>query len=70
MIHIRVNQGPAERIARFVLGLMLLFPGWEEWLPLGVALLLWGLGIVALFTALTGWCPVYSLLGRDRHASH
>jgi len=70
MIHIQVNQGPAERIARLVVGLLLLFPGWAEWLPIGVALLLWAIGVVALYTAMTGWCPLYALLDRDRHASH
>jgi hypothetical protein len=53
-----VNIHPIERVVRGAVGLVLLglvFVGPRT---------LWGLvGAVPLFTALTGWCPPYSLLG-------
>ncbi|MEW6757978.1 MAG: DUF2892 domain-containing protein [Acidobacteriota bacterium] len=53
-----VNIHPIERVVRGVVGVVLLgliFVGPKT---------LWGLvGAVPLFTALSGWCPPYSLLG-------
>ncbi|MEW5764610.1 MAG: YgaP family membrane protein [Acidobacteriota bacterium] len=53
-----VNIHPIERAVRGVVGVVLLgliFVGPKT---------LWGLvGAVPLFTALSGWCPPYSLLG-------
>ena len=52
------NIGDVERVVRVVAGLGLLslvFVGPQT---------LWGLvGIVPIFTGLSGWCPPYSLLG-------
>jgi hypothetical protein len=47
------NVGSVDRIFRIVLGLALI--GWglyaQNW---------WGaIGVIPLFTALAGWCPVY-----------
>lgn len=53
-----VNEGTADRAIRAVVGITLLalvFVGPKT--P-------WGwLGLVPLATALTGWCPAYTLLG-------
>ncbi|HCT40889.1 MAG TPA: DUF2892 domain-containing protein [Moraxellaceae bacterium] len=52
------NIGDVERVVRVVAGLGLLslvFVGPQT---------MWGLvGIVPIFTGLSGWCPPYSLLG-------
>lgn len=52
------NVGNAERVVRVLAGLgilSLVFVGPQT---------LWGLlGIVPVFTGLTGWCPPYSILG-------
>jgi hypothetical protein len=56
-----VNEGKTERIIRVVVGLFLLvglpimLAGMAKW---------WGLiGLLPLVTGLTGYCPVWSLLG-------
>jgi hypothetical protein len=52
------NEGGMDRIARIVLGLVLIglaasgTVGWWGWL-----------GIVPLATGAIGWCPLYSILG-------
>lgn len=52
------NVGDIERVVRVVAGLAILslvFVGPQS---------LWGLvGLVPVFTGLTGWCPPYQLLG-------
>jgi len=52
------NVGTADRIARIILGLVLLSLAF-----VGPATP-WGyIGIVPLATALIGWCPAYSIFG-------
>ncbi len=55
-----VNMGTIDRVLRSVVGVVLLalvFVGPQT---------LWGLlGIVPLATAVSGWCPAYSLLGMN-----
>lgn len=54
----KTNVGTADRIARIVLGLVLLSLAF-----VGPATP-WGyIGIVPLVTALIGWCPAYTLFG-------
>ncbi|MEN9398690.1 MAG: hypothetical protein RLZ81_3220 [Pseudomonadota bacterium] len=54
----KLNVGGVDRIARIVIGLVLLglaatgSVGWWGWL-----------GIVPLATGAIGWCPPYALLG-------
>lgn len=51
------NVGNIERMARIALGAGLCIWGY-------VASNWWGaIGVIPLFTGLTGWCPPYSLLG-------
>jgi hypothetical protein len=59
---IQVNEAGWDRIARIVLGIVLLALGWG-----GVVAGFWGtalqwLGFVPLLTGLLGWCPLYALL--------
>jgi len=55
---IKVNIHPIERVVRGVAGVAVL--SLVAWGPKS----LWGLlGLLPLATALTGWCPPYSLLG-------
>lgn len=53
----KVNVGSADRIARLVLGVVIIVLGFvfNSWL--GV------IGIVPIITGLLNYCPVYSLLG-------
>jgi Protein of unknown function (DUF2892) len=54
------NVGSADKIVRIVLGLGLL----SLLFLLDAPMKYFGLiGIVPLFTALMGWCPLYTLLG-------
>ena len=57
------REGRLDRIARIVVGVVLLVAyAWGVLAPpLGYLLLL--LGIIGLFTGLTGSCALYSLLG-------
>jgi len=55
------NLGGAERVVRFILGGMILglygaLPAPEKYLTL--------IGLIPVGTALTGYCPLYALLGR------
>jgi hypothetical protein len=55
---IKVNIHPIERVVRGIVGLAVL--SLVAWGPKS----LWGLlGLLPLATALTGWCPPYTLLG-------
>jgi hypothetical protein len=58
-----VNMGLVDRVARVVVGLLLI--AWA--IPIGFAATGWNwigwIGVVPLLTAATGWCPAYTLLG-------
>lgn len=70
MIHMPLNQRPAERVTRVVVGMVLLFPGWQPWVGTAAAIVLWMLALLALFTGLTGWCPLYAVLGIGSRRPH
>jgi hypothetical protein len=58
------NEGSVDRVARVLLGSLLLslfFFGPHTWLGL--------LGIVPLFTGVVGFCPLYRVLGVSTLAS-
>ena len=63
-----INVGSFDRIFRIIVGLVLLamtpLIGGMIGLPLGAPLgnIAW-IGVVPLFTALVGWCPLYSIIG-------
>ena len=53
-----LNVGGIDRIARIVLGLVLIGLTFTD--PIGV----WGwLGVVPLATGAIGWCPPYAIFG-------
>lgn len=57
-----VNEAGWERVARVVLGVVLLIVGFG--VMGGTAGVIVGIvGFVPLLTGLSGWCPLYSLLG-------
>ncbi|PLX42801.1 MAG: DUF2892 domain-containing protein [Deltaproteobacteria bacterium] len=56
----QVNEHNAERVARVILGialLCLLFILESNWRYIGLV------GIVPILTGLTGFCPLYTILG-------
>jgi hypothetical protein len=58
-----INEAAWDRIARVVLGIVLLTLGWGE-----VVTGAWGtafkvIGFVPLLTGLVGWCPLYAIFG-------
>ncbi len=63
-----LNVGSLDRLFRIVVGLVLLVMtpliGGMIGHPLGAPLgnIAW-IGVIPLFTALMGWCPLYSIVG-------
>jgi hypothetical protein len=56
-----VNEAGWDRIARVVLGVVLLFLGWGGMIGGGLGIFLKVIGFVPLLTGLVGWCPLYAL---------
>ena len=57
----KANEGGADRAIRIIVGLVLIalvFVGPQT--PVG-----W-IGVIPLATGLIGWCPAYTLFGRNR----
>jgi len=51
------NVGSTDKIIRYILGVLIIGAGimYNSW---------WGIiGIVPIFTAALGWCPLYNILG-------
>ena len=61
MFHI--NEAGWDRIARVVLGLVMLYLGWGGVVTGGLGIFLQYVGFVPLLTGLAGWCPLYSIFG-------
>lgn len=57
----QVNEGPADRLVRIVLAVALLYIAVVATGPLVYGALI--VGLVALVTGLTGFCPTYTLFG-------
>lgn len=51
------NVGKIDKAIRIITGILIMGAGayYKNWLGLA--------GLVPLFTAVTGWCPLYSVLG-------
>lgn len=56
-----INQAGWDRIARVVLGVVLLYLGWSGVVAGGLGVFFKYIGFVPLLTGLIGWCPLYSL---------
>jgi uncharacterized membrane protein len=55
------NEGTIDRIIRFILGLVLIYFGFSmQFNTVGIILTV--IGIVLIFTAVTGFCALYTLL--------
>ena len=57
-----INEAGWDRVARVMLGAMLLYLGWAEIVTGGLGTFLKVVGFVPLATGLTGWCPIYAIL--------
>jgi hypothetical protein len=57
-----INEAGWDRIARIVLGLVLLVLGWAGVVTGGWGTFLKVIGFVPLLTGLAGWCTIYALL--------
>lgn len=58
----KVNQANWERVARVVLGIILMYVGFGGVAAGTLGTVIGILGVVALLTGLSGWCPLYAAL--------
>lgn len=56
------NEANWDRIARVVLGVVLIYVGFSDTLSGAFGTFVGILGFVPLVTGLVGWCPIYSVL--------
>jgi hypothetical protein len=57
-----INEAGWDRIARVVLGVVLLVLGWGNIVTGGFGVFLKYFGLIPLITGLVGFCPIYALL--------
>ncbi len=57
-----INEAGWDRIARVVLGVLLLVLGWGNFVTGGFGEFLKYFGLIPLITGLVGFCPIYALL--------
>jgi hypothetical protein len=57
-----MNEASWDRIARVVLGVVLIYLGFSDTVSGGLGTFLGILGFVPLLTGLMGWCPIYAIL--------
>lgn len=57
-----INEAGWDRIARIVLGIVLLYLGWAGVVTGGWGVSFKWIGFVLLLTGIAGWCPIYALL--------
>ena len=57
-----INEAGWDRVARVILGSVLLFLGWAEVVTGGFGTFLKVVGFVPLATGIAGWCPIYAIL--------
>lgn len=58
---IKFNEAGWDRIARIILGIVMLVLGWGGFVTGTFGVILQWLGFIPLITGLVGWCPLYSL---------
>ena len=56
-----INEAGWDRIARVVLGVVLIFLGFSGTVEGGLGTFLGILGFIPLITGLVGWCPLYAI---------
>lgn len=56
------NEGTIDRVVRGIVGIVILYLSYAKFSG-GVAVLGYIVGLVAIITALTGFCYLYTLLG-------
>lgn len=56
------NEASWDRIARVVLGVVLIYLGFSDTVGGGLGTFLGILGFIPLLTGLMGWCPIYAIL--------
>jgi hypothetical protein len=56
------NVGRTDKIIRYTLGIVIIGGGimFNSW---------WGIGVIPIFTAAIGWCPLYKILGSSTKSS-
>ncbi|HEX6287518.1 MAG TPA: DUF2892 domain-containing protein [Acidimicrobiia bacterium] len=57
------NEAGWDRIARIVLGAVVLYLGWSGTVDGGLGDFLKVFGLVPLATGIVGWCPIYAAFG-------
>jgi hypothetical protein len=57
-----INEAGWDRIARIVLGIVLLYLGWAGVVTGGWGVFFKWIGFVPLLTGIVGWCPIYALI--------
>jgi hypothetical protein len=57
------NEAGWDRIARIVLGAVMLYLGWSGTVEGGLGDFLKVFGFVPLATGIVGWCPIYAAFG-------
>lgn len=56
------NEASWDRIARVILGVVLIYLGFSDTISGGLGVVVGVVGFVPLITGLVGWCPLYSVL--------
>jgi hypothetical protein len=62
----RCNESSTFRAIRVVAGLVMLYLGWTGTVAGTAGVVLQWLGFVPLLTGLTGFCPLYAVMGINR----
>ena len=58
------NEGTIDRVIRLIIGVVLIIGGFFTSIEIG-SIILWVVGGMLVFTAFTGFCGAYMLLGID-----
>lgn len=56
-----VNEASWDRIARVILGIVLIYLGFSSVIDGGLGIVVGIIGFVPLITGIVGWCPIYSV---------
>ncbi len=63
----RHNVGGTDQTIRWLVGGVLIIAAMVAEMPMGVRVVLVVIGVAALLTAFTRYCPVNKMLGRNSH---